>query len=398
MSCLPRWNFYSLLFLLLVLSESCKTAHNFDYENGRIFRFAGTGEPGYCGDGGPACSAKLNGPAGLAIDKENNIYVADLINCAVRKIDGRKGTILTIAGSGQKGYAGDGGPAASAKLNRPEGIFVDNKQNLYIADSGNHCIRKVDGMTGIINTIAGIGRKGYGGDGGKAKKAILNHPAGVAGDSQGNIYFNDYRNDRIRKIDNQGGISTFAGTGVPGYSGDGDQANQATINDVYGLAIDKEDNLYLIDSLNFAVRKIEAATGIISTLIGKGRPGPVVEFSSVSDSFIGGKPHPKGAIGSEVPHAIEIDSHGNLFIGETGTHRIRMANKNRQCLLTIAGSGNPGWTGDNGPARQANLEVHGLRIDSRGRLFFVDFIHHVIRVIEFPNKSDDKSPAERMEE
>lgn len=395
---LLKWNFCSLSLLLLVLSNGCKTAHDFDWQKVRIYRFAGTGEPGYCGDGGPACSAKLNGPAGLAIDKEGSIYVADLINCAVRKIDSRTGTILTIAGSGQRGYEGDGGPATLAKLNRPEGIFVDAAGNLYIADSGNHCLRKVDGRTGNIKTIAGTGREGFGGDEEKAETATLNHPAGVVVDSHGNIYFNDYRNDRIRKIDNKGIISTFAGTGVPGYSGDGGQANQAIINDVYGLAIDKEDNLYLMDSLNFAVRKVDAATGIISTVVGKGRPGPVVEFSSVSDSFLGGNPHPKGAIGSEVPHAIEIDSHGNLFIGETGTHRIRMANKNRQCLLTIAGNGNPGWTRDNGPARQASLKVHTLRIDSRGRLFFVDFIHHVIRVIEFPNKSDDKSPAKRMEE
>ena len=106
---LLKWNFCSLSLLLLVLSNSCKTAHDFDWENGRIYRFAGTGEPGYSGDGGPACSAKFNGPAGLAIDKETNVYVADLINCVVRKIDSRTGTILTIAGSGQRGYEGDGG-------------------------------------------------------------------------------------------------------------------------------------------------------------------------------------------------------------------------------------------------------------------------------------------------
>jgi sugar lactone lactonase YvrE len=377
---------YSLSLLLLVLTNSCKTTQYFDWQNGTIYRFAGTGEPGYSGDGGPACSAKLNGPARLAIDKEDNVYVADLINCVVRKIDNRTGIIMTIAGSGQQGYEGDGGPAKLAKLNRPEGIFVDDKWNIFIADSGNHCIRKVDNKTGIIKTIAGIGQEGFEGDDGKAEKAILNHPAGVVVDSCGNIYFNYYRNDRIRKIDNQGIISTYAGAGVPEYSGDGGPADQAAINDVYGLAIDKKDNLYLIDSLNFAVRKIDAATGIIFTLVGKGKPGPVIELSSVSESFLGGRPHPKGSIGSEVPHAIEIDFQGNLFIGETGTHRIRMIHKGKQCLLTVAGSGKPGWKGDHGPARQASLEVHGLRIDSKGRLYFVDYIHHIIRMIEFSQK------------
>jgi hypothetical protein len=312
--------------------------------------------------------------------------VADLINCVVRKIDIRTGTIMTVAGSGLKGYGGDGGRAALAKLNRPEGIFVDRKGNLYIADSGNHLIRKVDARTGIINTIAGNGEEGYGGDGGKAEKAMLNHPAGVVVDSHGNIYFNDYRNDRIRKVDTQGIISTCTGTGVPGYRGDGGPADKAAINDVYGLAIDKDDNLYLVDSLNFAVRKVAAATGIISTVVGKGRPGLGIEFSRVSDSFLGGQTHSKGTIGSEVPHAVEVDSQGNIFIGETGTHRIRMVHKSGQYLLTVAGTGQPGCSGDNGPARQADLEVHGLRTDSKGRLFFVDYIHHVIRVIEFPEK------------
>jgi len=387
---LLKWAYCFSLLFSLILSDNCKTAQKTDLEDGQIYRFAGTGEPGYDGDGGPACSAKLNGPAGLAVDREDNIHVADLINCAVRKIDRKTGIIMTIAGSGQRGYDGDGGPATSAKLNRPGGIFVDNKGNLFVADSGNHCLRKADGRTDIVKTIAGIGREGFGGDGGKAEKAALNHPSGVVVDSRGNIYFNDYRNDRIRKIDHRGIISTYAGTGVPGYSGDGGPADQAAIDDVYGLAIDKQDNLYLIDSLNFAVRKVDARTRIISTIVGKGKPGPVVEFSSLSESFLGGKPHLKGTIGSEVAHAIEVDSQGNLFIGETGIHRIRMAHKGKQRLLIVAGSGKPGWTGDNGPALQASLEVHGLRLDSKGRLFFVDFIHHLVRVIDFAEESDDK--------
>jgi len=376
--------FCSSLLLLSVLSQGCKADQNIDWLNGTISRIAGTGEPGYSGDGGPACQAKLNGPAGLSIDSQDNLYVADLINCRIRKIDNKTGTMVTVAGSGQRGYEGDGGLATQAKLNRPEGVFVDDKSNIFVADSGNHCIRKIDGKTGIIKTIAGIGREGFGGDGGKAEKAILNHPAGVVADSRGHIYFNDYRNDRIRRIDTQGIILTYAGTGVPGYSGDGGPADTAAINDVYGLAIDKGNNLYFIDSLNFAVRKIDAGTGIISAVVGKGRPGRVIEFSPVLESFLGGHPHPKGTIGSEVPHALEIDPQGNVFIGETGIHRIRMVHKTKQYLLTVAGSGKPGWTGDDGPARQADLEVHGLRMDSKGRLFFVDFIHHVIRVISFP--------------
>ncbi len=220
-------------------------------EDGQIFRFAGTGEPGYDGDGGLPCSAKLNGPAGLAVDREDNIHVADLINCAVRKIDRKTGIIMTLAGSGQRGYDGDGGPA-----------------------------------------------------------------------------------------------------------------DKAAIDNVYGLAIDKQDNLYLIDSLNFAVRKVDARIQIISTIVGKGKPGPVVEFSSLSDSLLGGKPHLKRTVGSEVAHAIEVESQGNLFIGETGTHRIRMAHKGMQRFLTVAGSGKPRWTGDNGPALQWLRTAAGRHTES----------------------------------
>ena len=157
-----------MLLFWLVLSYGCKTAYDTDWQNGIISRFAGTGEPAYSGNGGPAQSAKLNGPAGLAIDKNDNIYVTDLLNCAVRKIDSGTGTIMTVAGTGQKGYEGDGGLASRAKLNKPEGVFVDDQSNIYVADSGNHCIRQIDGKKGIIRTIVGIGRAGFAGDGGKA--------------------------------------------------------------------------------------------------------------------------------------------------------------------------------------------------------------------------------------
>jgi hypothetical protein len=182
-----------------------------------------------------------------------------------------------------------------------------------------------------------------------------------------------------------GRITIFAGTGEAGYSGDGGPATKANINDVYGLAIDKNDNIYMVDSLNFVVRKIDSRKGIISTVVGKGKPGPVVEFASVAKAFLGGKPHAKGTIGSEVPHAVEVDSCGNIFIGDTGANRIRIVHMPTKQIFTIAGNGERGWSGDNGFARQASLEVHGLRMDSQGRLFFVDFRHHIIRMIEFSN-------------
>jgi hypothetical protein len=377
---------FSLILFLATSRVSCFENEQINWEKGKVYRVAGTGKAGYTGDNGPAIRAQLNGPAGLAIDKNDNIYVADLINCAIRKIDSTTKIISTVVGCGERGYAGDGGSAIKAKLNRPEGIFVDNKGDLYIADSGNHRIRKVEASTGIIKTIAGNGKAGFEGDDDSASKARLNHPAGVVVDSKGNVYVNDYGNDRIRKINRKGIITTYAGTGMPGYTGDGGPAIRASINDVYGLAIDKADNIYLIDSLNFAVRRVDSKTQIISTVVGKGRPGQIIDFILPTEAYLGGKPHIKGTIGSEVPHALDVDCLGNIFIADTGVKRIRMIDIQRNLIFTVAGNGVRAWSGDDGPAKEASLEVHGLRIDSRHRLFFVDFHHHLVRMIDFPLK------------
>ena len=356
---------------------------NTEWTKGRIFRYAGTGTAGYGGDGQKADTAELNGPAGLACDRQDNLYVAEIFNSVVRKINAATGIITTVAGCGLSGFAGDGGPAVNARLNGPEGVFVTVGGDIYIADTCNERIRMVDAGTGIIRTITGTGEAGYNGDGMDARRARLNHPSGIVVDSKGNVYFGDYRNDRIRKVDTDGMISTYAGTGVHGYSGDGGPAVEAEINDVYGMAIDREDNVYLIDSLNFAVRKIDARTGGISTVVGKGKPGPVTEFTRPEDGYIGGTAYDKGTIGMEVPHAVEADVQGNVFIADTASCRIRMFDRKRNRVYTVAGNGRRGCSGDNGPALEACLDVHGLRMDSRGNLYFLDFHNHIIRVVRF---------------
>ncbi|MBP2643058.1 MAG: repeat containing protein [Firmicutes bacterium] len=330
---------------------------------GTIHRFAGTGIAGYYGDGEKAETAQLNGPAGLAVDKDNNVFVAEMHNNIIRRIDARTGIITTVAGNCSKGFAGDSGLAVHAKINGPLGVFVDVGGNIFIADSFNHRIRKVDAKTGIITTIAGTGVAGYAGDGINACNSQLNFPCGVVGDSNGNIYFNDFRNDRVRKISTDGMISTHAGTGIPGYSGDLGPADKAQINQVYGLAIDQKDNIYLMDSANFAVRKVAADSGIITTIAEKGNQ--LFDFSV------------------EVPHAIEIGSDGNIFIGDTGSYKIHMINVRANCAYTIGGTGEKGYSGDQGLAQKASLAVHGLRMDSKNNLYFVDFISHVVRLIRF---------------
>ena len=356
---------------------------NTKWTNGTIHRYIGTGIAGYSGDGKRADTAQLSGPAGLAFDKDNNLFVAEIYNNTIRRIDAETGIISTVAGCGLKGFDGDGGLAVNAKLNGPEGVFVDIHGNIYIADTNNERIRQIDAHTRIISTIAGTGKAGYNGDNIQACDSKLNHPSGVVVDTNGSIYFNDYKNDRVRKINPDGIISTFAGTGFYGYSGDNGPADKAQINDVYGLAIDRYDNIYIMDSLNFAVRKVDAESGIISTIVGKGKPGPIIEFESINDSFIGGTEHAKGEIGTKVPHAVEVDEEGNIFIADTASHRIRMIDFKQNLVYTIAGNGKQGCSGDNGYALDACLEVYGLRVNSHNNLYFLDFHNHVIRMIRF---------------
>lgn len=353
------------------------------WRNGTIKRFAGTGAPGNNGDHGLAALAQLNGPAGLAIDINDNVYVAEIGNSKIRRIDTKTNIITTIAGNGQAGFSGDGDLATNAALNRPEGVFIDREENVYIADSGNQRIRKVTKKTGIINTIAGTGEAGFNFNEGNALEARLNHPSGIVVDSGCNIYFNDYSNELIRKISTNGKISTYAGNGSSGYSGDGNEADKAQINDVYGLAIDKFDNIYFVDSLNFCVRKIDRATSLISTVIGKGEPGEVKEFVTKENAFLGGVAHKKGTIGSKVAHGLDIDNSGNIFIADTGVNRLRMYNKNEDSFYTIAGTGSPGTAEDFNKAIESNIDIHGVRVDSMGRIYFLDYIHHLVYFLNF---------------
>jgi sugar lactone lactonase YvrE len=220
-----------------------------------ITTIAGTGGYGGSGDGGPATSAQLWDPRGVAVDSDGNIYIADPGNYRIRKVDS-SGNITTFAGNGTPGYSGDGESATSAQLNNPNGIAVDSLGNIYIADQYNYRIRKVD-SDGKITTIAGNGTPGYSGDGGPATSAQLYNPSGVAVDSDGNIYIADNNNYRVRKVDSSGKITTFAGTGTAGYSGDGGPATLAQLNWPYGVAVDSVGNIYIADRSNNRIRKVK---------------------------------------------------------------------------------------------------------------------------------------------
>ncbi|WP_162616221.1 S-layer homology domain-containing protein [Paenibacillus lutimineralis] len=325
---------------------------------------AGIGTNDYSGDGGSAASAELNNPSGVAVDSTGNLYIADSSNHRVRKVD-VSGKISTIAGTGTGGYSGDGGPATSAQLNNPYRLTLDSVGNLYIVDYSNDCIRKVD-VSGNISTVAGGRGNGYSGDGGPATSAKLSYPDGVAVDSSGNLYIADKGNHRIRKVDTSGTISTVAGTGVRGYSGDGGDAASAQLNSPLGVAVDSSGNLYISDTFNHRVRKVDA-TGKISTLAGTDGPG-----------YWGDGVPAASAIFNQ-PIGIAVDRGGNVYIADRSNSRIRKVDTSGN-ISTIAGTGRYNYSGDGVPAASADLNCpYGIAVDSSGNVYIADVFNSRIR-------------------
>jgi len=239
--------------------------------DGRLTTLAGTGAAGDSGDGGPATQAQLNMPQGLAVDSAGTVYIADTLNNRVRRVNS-DGTITTVAGVGEAGYTGDGKPGPEAKLNFPTGLAIGFGDTLFIADTGNNVIRQL-GADGAISTVAGTGEAGYRGDSGRAVDAVLHAPAGLAFDGEGNLYIADTLNQRVRRIDVTGQIETVAGTGDPGYLGDGHPAIYAELNLAtnpfegigQGLAVDSRGVVFIADALNRRVRRLDIK-GVISTV------------------------------------------------------------------------------------------------------------------------------------
>jgi len=326
---------------------------------------AGNGVPGFSGDGGPATSASLGGistvamtvgPLGVAVDASNNLYVADTYNDRVRKVAG--GTISTIAGNGGYQFSGDGGPATSAAFNNPRGLAVDAAGNIYIADPLNNRVRKVS-HAGTITTFAGNGVHGFSGDGGPATSASLNGPTGVALDSLGNLYIADTMNNRVRLVSN-GIITTVAGGGS--IVGDGGPATSAQLNNPVGVSLDFESNLFIADASR--VRKVSA--GAITTVAGNGTVG----YSGDNG------PAPSASLNH--PSATAIDQIGNVYIADQGNNLIRLVSAGM--ITTFAGGGT--FIGDGGPAAAAKISSpSGLYLVSNHSLYIVDSGNNRIRLV-----------------
>jgi NHL repeat len=315
---------------------------------------------GSSGDGGPAVNAGLLGPRGVTVDASGNIYIADSGSNRLRKIT--NGAISTVAGNGMGSDSGDNGPAASATLAYPGKLTVDNSGNIYIA--GNAVIRKI--ANGVITTVAGNGTIGFSGDNGPATSAQLSSPGGAAVDGQGNLYITDTNNLRIRKVSN-GVITTIAGNGLqsfPGYNGDNGPATNAQLAFPEGISLDGAGNLYFADNIDSRIRKI--AGGTITTLAGGG-------------TVLGDGGVPLSAALKQ-PEDVILDSSGDILIADSLNHRIRMVSGG--VIATIAGNGSPGYSGDGGPAANAQINHPSqLARDSSGNIYFTDRNNNAIRVL-----------------
>ena len=334
---------------------------------GVITTLAGTGESGFSGDGGPATEAWLDFPIGMAVDAAGNLYVADANNRRVRRID-PAGMITTVAGNGQMGAEGDGGPATEARLGLPTGVAVDGSGNLYVADLQYDQVRRID-PAGLISTIAGTGTTGFSGDGGPAAEARLNSPYALAADTAGNLYVTDRGNHRVRRIGPAGLISTVAGTGEFGFAGDGGPATAAQFGLPHAVAVDAFGNLYVADTFNQRVRRIDPG-GVVRTIAGTGEPG------------FGGDGGPAAEARLDFPYAVAADTAGNVYVADTNNLRVRRIDPTG-AISTVAGAYHGGFAGDGGPATAARMDrPHRVAVDAEGNLYVADTDNHRVRRID----------------
>jgi hypothetical protein len=334
---------------------------------GGISTYAGTGVNGYTGDGGPAISARVKNPEGVTVADNGDLYFTDTDNHVIRKVAAATGIITTVAGNGSPGSIGDGGAATAARLSFPEDLALAANGDIYIGDTGNHKLRRVSAATGIITTVAGTGAPGSSGDGGAATAAKLNSPRGIALAANGDIYIGDRGNHKIRKVTAATGvIATIAGTGTAGYTGDGGAATAARINRPQGIALASNGDLHITDTNNHVVRRIAAATGIITTIAGTGVSG------STGD---GG---PATAARLNAPEAIAFSPNGDILVADTGNHKIRRIVGGT--ITTVAGIGTSGFSGDGGAATAAELyNPRGVDAGPSGEFYIGDHNNRRIR-------------------
>jgi sugar lactone lactonase YvrE len=329
----------------------------------------GTGEKGFAGDGGPAKAASLNGPFDIAFDSAGNLFFSDTFNHRIRRVDAQSGVITTIAGNGEAGYSGDGGPAVRASLNEPYGIAIDRAGNIFVADRLSRRIRRIDAANRTITTLAGTGEAAYSGDGGPAARAGLAEPNGLALDAdQRQLYIADVADHRVRRVDLSSGIiATFAGTGAAEHGGDDGPAAEARIFGARAVKLGPDGTVYILERQGSSLRAVDAATGIIATIAGTTGRG------------YSGDGGPALAAVFDAPKEMAIDHDGSLLIVDTENHALRRIDHGTGVVTTIAG-GRKGGGGDGGPAAEAGLDrPHGAVVGPDGAIYIGDTNNHRIR-------------------
>jgi sugar lactone lactonase YvrE len=354
----------------LFIAEFSNRVRRVDAVSGVITTVAGNGTLGYSGDNGPATSASLNYPIGVALDGAGDLFIAEWQNNRVRRVDAAAQVITTQAGNGSRGYFEDNGPATSSGLCLPSDVAVDNAGNLFIADQSNHRVRRVDASSKVITTVAGNGTGTYSGDNGPATAASLFYPNGIALDRAGNLFIADSNNYRVRRVDaNTGVITTVTGNGSLGYSGDNGPATSASLYLPQDVALDMAGNLFIADESNH-VRRVDATTGFITTVAGNG-----------SATYNGDNILATGA--GLTPSGISLDDAGNLFIADISNHRIRRVDATTELITTVAGNGAGAYSGDDGPATMASLNFpQKVTVDNTGDLFIADGNNYRVRRVD----------------
>lgn len=335
---------------------------------GTISTYAGTGTAGYTGDLGAATAARIAHPEGITVAANGDVYYADPDNNVIRKVTAATGIITTVAGSGGNGSSGDGGLAILAKFKNAEGVFVVANGDLYLADTGNHEIRKVTALTGIVTLVVGSTSPGYSGDGGAATAARLRLPAAIVVAANGDMYIADTGNDTVRKVTAATGIiTTYAGTGTTGYTGDGGAATSARLSGPQGLVLAANGDLYIADTGNNVIRRVTAATGVITTFAGTGTAGFLGDGGVATSARL------------NAPESVSISASGELYIADAGNNRIRRVSTGGT-ITTVAGTGTAGSAGDGGLPTAAQLNSpHGIAVSTSGTYYISDRVNNEIR-------------------
>jgi sugar lactone lactonase YvrE len=331
----------------------------------------GTGEKGFAGDGGPADKALLNGPFDVVFDAAGNLFFSDTFNNRIRRVDAKTGVISTVAGNGDKGYSGDGGPATAAALNEPYGVVIDRAGNLYIADRLNRRVRRIDAATGIITTVTGNGEAAYSGDGGPAARAGLAEPNGLAFSADEKmLYITDVADNRVRVVNLAASkIMTFAGTGGAEHSGDGGKATAAGTFGARAVKLGPDGTVYILERQGSSLRAVNPSTGIITTIAGTTARGYAGDGGPASQAVF------------DAPKEMAIDRDGSLLIVDTENHAIRRIDAKTGIVTNIAG-GRHGTGGDGADATLAGLDrPHGAVVGPDNAIYIGDTNNHRIRKV-----------------